>query len=131
MSDTEKKQQFIELRAKGSSYSVISKAIEVSKPTLIKWSDELEYEIANYRSMETEALREQFLATKRHRVTILGKQLKAIEKELEERDLSDISTYKLIELSMKLSNALSEDEELLKFKASGLAPFDMSYEWVG
>jgi DNA invertase Pin-like site-specific DNA recombinase len=64
MANTEQKQRFIELRAKGNSFSSIAESISVSKPTLIKWSDELESDISNLKAIEQEALREQYLATK-------------------------------------------------------------------
>lgn len=46
--DTEK-EKFIELRARGLSFSKIAEAIGVSKPILIKWNSELGKEIANQK----------------------------------------------------------------------------------
>ena len=52
MKDTAQKEKFIQLRAKGLSFDKISKEINTSKPTLLKWSEELEGEIANLAYLE-------------------------------------------------------------------------------
>jgi transposase-like protein len=127
----EVKQQFIGLRARGNSYDSIAKKIGISKPTLIKWSSELEMEIANYRAIELEALREEYLASKRHRIILQGEQLKAMRKELAKRDLTDIPTHKLIELVAKLSDNLASDEEPLMFTGEGMQFADFNHQWVG
>lgn len=126
-----KKQAFIELRAQGNSYDSISKEIGVSKPTLMGWSRELEMELANYKAMEQEALREEYFATKKHRIIIQGEQLKAIRKELSKRDFSDVPTYKLVELVAKLSDNLAADEEPVQFTGEGLRRLDFNHRWVG
>ena len=41
----EKQQKFIELRAEGLSFDEIAKRVNISKPTLIKWSKELKDKI--------------------------------------------------------------------------------------
>ncbi|MBI2798555.1 hypothetical protein HYX70_04705 [Candidatus Saccharibacteria bacterium] len=126
----EKKQQFIELRAKGNSYNSIAESIGVSKPTLIKWSDELESELANYKAIELESLRDQYLATKRHRVMVLGTQLTAIRDELGNRDLSEVSTSKLIELAIKLSDSLAKEEEPIMFTSDNLKLDSLGHSWA-
>ncbi len=126
----EKKQQFIELRAKGNSYDAIAKAIEVSKPTLIKWSDELSEELANYKAIEHEALREQYLASKKHRIIVQGEQLIAMRKELAKRDFTDVPTHKLVELVAKLSDSLASDEEPIELTAEGLNMLKITHSWV-
>ncbi len=125
------KQKFIALRAKGNSYDSISNEINVSKPTLIKWSGELEIELANYKTIELESLREQYLASKKHRLILQGEQLKAMREELGKRDYSDVPTYKLIELVAKLSDNLASDEQPMKFKGEGLRMLDYNHTWVG
>ena len=45
MKDSSVKEKFIQLRAKGLSFDKIAKQIKISKPTLLKWSEEFEKEI--------------------------------------------------------------------------------------
>jgi len=97
----EQKSRFIHLRAKGYSYSRIAKEIGVSKGTLVNWSTELEAEIAQARSVELEALQEEFFLLKEGRIKLLGEQLKAIQTEIGKRDLSKIKTDKLMELQLR------------------------------
>lgn len=125
------RQQFIELRAKGNSYDSIAKQIGVSKPTLMGWSNELEMELANYKAMEQEALREEYLATKKHRIVMQGEQLKSIRKELSKRDYSDVPTHKLVELAIKLSDNLANEEEQITFTGDGLERLKHRYQWTG
>ena len=54
MKDLQTKEKFIELRARGLSFNKIAEEIEVSKPTLLKWSSEFSEEIANRRFLASE-----------------------------------------------------------------------------
>jgi len=105
----ELKSQFIELRAKGWSYSRIAKKLKVGKTTLSNWSSELEAEIASLKAMELEALYERYYLTKEERIKLLGEQLKAIESELNIRTLETVSTDKLLEMKLKIFLALKEE----------------------
>ena len=118
MKDNETKQQFIELRAKGRSFDKISNELNVSKQTLINWQSEFVEEIGNLRAMELEALYEQFYLQKRDRIERLGKLLDRLHNEIENRDLKEMETDKLIDLYLKVySNAVAELATLkLKFK---------------
>lgn len=97
----EQKSRFILLRAKGNSYSKIAKEIGVSKGTLVNWNTELEAEIAQARSVELEALQEEYFLLKEGRIRLLGGQLKALQTEIGKRDLSKIKTEKLLELQLR------------------------------
>ena len=130
MVDTEKQQQYIELRAKGNSFDAISKTIGVSKPTLIKWSNNLDTEVNNYKAIELEALREQYLATKRHRITVLGEQLASVRKELGKRDLSDVPTPKLMVILMRLVDELADYDEAISFVSNEMPLLDLRDKWV-
>jgi len=102
----ELKTQFIELRAKGLSYQKIAKRLKVSKSTLANWSAELEGEIASLRAMELEALYERHYLTKESRIKLLGDQLRDIQAELKTRSLDQVSTEKLLEMELKILQAL-------------------------
>ena len=106
---SELKDQFIELRAKGLSYAKIAKKLKVSKSTLANWSSELEGEIASLRAMELEALYEEYFMAKEGRIKFLGDQLKEIQAELKTRKLDQVSTDKLLELELKVFQALKEE----------------------
>ena len=49
-----KSKKFVELRAKGMSFERIAEEIKVSKPTLIKWSEELFHEVQEAQFYELE-----------------------------------------------------------------------------
>lgn len=105
----ELKTRFIELRAKGLSYQKISKRLKVSKSTLANWSAELEGEIASLRAMELEALYETYFLAKEGRIRLLGEQLKEIQAELKTRTLDQVSTEKLLDMELKIFQALKEE----------------------
>lgn len=116
MKDEKTKEQFVELRAQGLSFEKIAKELKVSKQTLINWSKEPEFEIANLRAIELEALQEKYYLTKKKRIELFGEKLKVIKEELEERDLSDISTERLFDLLQKYATALKQEEVGIVFK---------------
>lgn len=122
----ELKLEFIQLRAKGYSFSKIAKKLKVSKTTLANWNQELEQEIASAKAMELEALFESFYLLKEGRVKLLGGLVKKLQKEAESRDLSDLPTDKLLDLLLKYQAALKEeyvesrplsDQEIASLKA--------------
>lgn len=104
---TDKQQQFIELRAKGNSFDNIAKKLNVSKGTLINWSKNFDLEIKNQTSVEMDSLRDKLALTKKHQLESYGEQLSNIRNELSKRDLSDIKTEKLIEVEIKLLEAVN------------------------
>lgn len=57
----EKQQKFIELRAEGLSFDEIARKVNISKPTLIKWSKEFKDKIEEV----TQIIEDQFLAEQR------------------------------------------------------------------
>jgi len=105
----ELKQQFITLRAKGLSLEKISKQIGKCRQTLSNWNFELQEEIANTKAIELEALFEECLATKQHRLKELCNLLSKINNELDKRDLSSISDDKLIDLKLKVNIQLKDE----------------------
>ena len=68
----ELKQQFITLRAKGYSLEKIAKQIGKCRQTLSNWNSDLQEEIANAKAIELEALFEECLLSKEHRVKELS-----------------------------------------------------------
>ena len=105
----ELKAEFIELRAKGLSYAKIAKRLKVSRNTLASWSQELEAEIASLKAMELESLQEQYFLLKEGRIKLLGETLKGLQAELQKRDLGSVSTDKLLDMWLKVYEALKEE----------------------
>lgn len=109
MTNTDLKQQFITLRAKGYSLEKIAKQIGKCRQTLSNWNFDLQEEIANAKAIELEALFDECFVTKEHRVKELSLLLSKVNKELEKRDLSMLSDDKLIDLKLKIGNQLKEE----------------------
>lgn len=110
MTNINEQEQFIELRAKGLSFAKISEELGVSKPTLIKWSNEFEVDIQNMRAIEQEALREKYLITREKRLAHLSNSLDKVNQEMGKRDLSEITTEKLFYLNSKLLQDMKAEE---------------------
>jgi DNA invertase Pin-like site-specific DNA recombinase len=72
----EQKSRFSHLRAKGNSYARIAKELGVSRGTLLNWNTELEAEIARVRSIELEALQEEFFLLKEGRIPLSNSRIR-------------------------------------------------------
>ena len=118
METIEQKEKFIELRAKGYSFDKIAKELGRAKQTLIDWSKELEEEIANHKALELEALYEKYYLHKETRLQTFGELLGKIKKEIEKRNLSDVSTEELLELYLKYQAQAKEEVTDPVFKSS-------------
>ena len=87
MKDQKTKERFVELRAQGWSFDRIASKLDVSKNTLIGWSENLELEIQNAKQIQLDRLREMHLLTKCAKIEAFGKQLKRISGAALERVL--------------------------------------------
>ena len=105
----EQKSRFIHLRAKGLSYAKIAKELKVSTSTLSNWNQELIDEIAQAKALELEALQEEYFMLKEGRIRLLGGQLKTIQEEISGRNLSKVSTEKLLELQLRYFDGLKTE----------------------
>ena len=114
----ETKEKFIELRAKGMSFDKIAKEIGKAKQTLIDWSKELKDEIENRKALELEALYESYYLLKENRLQTFGIMLTKIKKEIEQRDLSDVPTDKLLDLLLKYENQVKDEVVEPTYKSS-------------
>jgi transposase len=109
--------KFVELRAKGNSYDKIAKTLGVSKSTLLSWSKDLSLEINNERSVAMDAIYEKHKLAKQHQMEMLGIQLGKVREELEKRDLSEVSTDKLVTMQLKLLDAINSNGVNVTFTA--------------
>ena len=99
MYDTDTKNQFLELRAKGWSLSRISEQLKVSQRTLVDWNRQEREQIRTLRAIEWEALQEKILATGEQELLRLKKELDRLEGELAKRTVEYVSTENLYRLS--------------------------------
>jgi intein-encoded DNA endonuclease-like protein len=118
MENQKTKEQFIQLRAQGVSYSNISKKIGKSKQTLIDWGKELEEEIRNLKAIELEAIYEKYFLLKEARLQSFGIITQRIKEEIESRDFSDIPTEKLLDIFLKYNSTIKEETPEPLFKTS-------------
>jgi hypothetical protein len=106
MHDQETQQKFVTLRAQGRSFSRIATELNVARRTLVDWSRKFQFEIQNQRAIELEALQEKYLATREERLARLGGQLAAVEAELKQRSIAELSTPRLFALADSLRRQL-------------------------
>lgn len=102
MTDQETINRFVFMRSQGWSFNRIQVELNVSKPTLIKWSRQYQVEINNLRATETEALAERVFGERHQRWEILARQLKKIEEEIDKRDLEEIPASRLHAIAAQL-----------------------------
>ena len=108
MHDPQTVQRFIELRAQGRTYAQIVAELEVSKTTLIAWSNKHRFELQNLRAIELEALCQRWLASTTERVSALGEQLRRVETEIAKRDPVDLTTAQLYALAHRLRRQIEQ-----------------------
>lgn len=118
METNEKKEKFIQLRAKGYSFDKIAKKLQMSKQTLIDWNKELEEEISNFKAMELELLYEKYYLTREQRLQTFGQMLLRLKDEIDIRNLSEIPTEKLLDLWLKYNEKVKEELIEPKFQDS-------------
>ena len=104
--DTATKEKFIELRSQGLSISEISKQIHVKQKALIEWEHELYGEISNAKDLILDTFRERYAVTPASKVELWGQIVDRLNKELSKRDLSDVSTDKLLLMLAKAQERL-------------------------
>ena len=109
MTDQETIARFIFLRSQGWSFNRIAVELKVSKPTLIKWSRQHQFEIANLRATETEALAESVFRQRHERWETLARQLKRLEEEIEKRNLEEIPASRLHPIAAALRAEINRE----------------------
>lgn len=118
METIETKRKFIELRAKGYSFDKIAKELGKAKQTLLDWSRELDQEIAQAKALELDSLYESYSLYKEARLKTLGEILSKLKKEVDNRDLTDLPTDRLLDLFLKYEGVVKENLVEPVFKSS-------------
>ena len=121
----------VELRAAGIPYSKIAEELQTSKQTLITWSQSLHRQIHNLKAIEFEAICQKYLVAREARVRIFGEILEKAVEEFRKRDLSLLSTEKLLDVLFKYGSALDEIEVSPSFRGEDTMSFIPDREWTG
>lgn len=106
MKPVDKKLKFIEMRAEGLSFSLISKELEISKSTCVSWDRELTAEIVRLKGDRLNELYKTFGMMKEARIQRFGRELHRIEEALATLDYSMIEPSRLLELKLKYAETL-------------------------
>ncbi len=118
MHDDKTVQRFIDLRVQGWSFARIAQELNVSRPTLIAWSRKHQHTIANLVAIEREERLNQLLATSEERLGQLAAELRAAEAELAKRDLSALSTGRLLTHVESLRRQVRREAGPIQFVSS-------------
>lgn len=103
---TEKKAEFIALRAEGLSYSKIVEKLHISKSTCTKWERDLQAKIRTAKGDRLEELYSLYRLGKEEYIKKLGEQLQRIDTALAEKDFSEVPTEKLLRLKLEYEEKL-------------------------
>ena len=106
MKPAEIKQEYIQLRAEGKSYSTIANTLHISKSTCTSWEREFKDAITELKQEHLNELYNSYYMTKEARIKKLGDTLENINTALDEADLSQIPPEKLLEYKLKYTEAL-------------------------
>lgn len=109
MKTTDKKLEFIRLRAEGKSYRAIEQEIGVSRTTCGEWERELRADIDALRHESLEELYTQYGMAREARIRRIGDTLRRIDEALADVDLSALPPEKLLDFKLKYSAALRDE----------------------
>lgn len=109
MKTTDKKLEFIRLRAEGKSYRAIEQEIGVSRTTCGEWERELRADIDALRHESLEELYTQYGMAREARIRRIGDTLCRIDEALADVDLSALPPEKLLDFKLKYSTALRDE----------------------
>lgn len=122
MKPTEKKMEFIRLRADGKSLRSIEKELEVGRSTLSQWEKELSEDVNQLRQDNLTALYETYGAAREARIRRIGETLSRIDAALDKVNFEEISPEKLLDFKLKYQNALRDEYSSSAFvEATGAA----------
>jgi DNA-binding CsgD family transcriptional regulator len=119
------KEEFIRLRAEGKSFSKIADQLEVSRPTLIKWSGELQSQISAARYAQLEALAEEYGLLKEARVKAFGQLLEKLTTELSKRELAEVPTFQLLKMILDVSSRVRGEFSSVTHSEGGMADLNL------
>lgn len=106
MKTTDKKAEFIELRAQGLSYSKIAAQLHISKGTCTNWERELKAQIQELKADKLGELYTLYAMDRESRIKRVGDALQRIDGALEQKDLTQIPAGDLLKLKLKYEEQL-------------------------
>lgn len=115
MKSISEKQKFIELRAQGLSFDKIAQELGISKPTLLKWSQDYGREIANLVYFQFETILTQFRLEKTARVKSMATLLSKALDELESRSFKELSGKELLSIVDYASERLQDELSFIRY----------------
>lgn len=121
-----KKQRFVQMRIEGSSFEDIAKTLSLPKATLIEWNKEQQTRTAIKEGLAiqlNDAVRALEMGKLSRVVSMLTIYKKVIQ-EIEKRDLTDVSTDKLIQLAVLMNQKLNDQNRYEEIGSSGLISID-------
>lgn len=122
MKTTDKKLEFIRLRAEGKSYRAIEETIGVSRSTCSEWERDLSSEITRLQQESLEELYNAYGMAREARIRRLGDTLQRIDDAIAEVDFTQIAPERLLDLKLKYTAALKEEHKATAYtEASGAA----------
>jgi hypothetical protein len=121
MKPTDKKTEFVRLRAEGKSYRAIEKELGVSRSTCSAWEKELREEVNGLRHDNLEELYTSYGMAREARIQRIGDTLRRIDEALAQADLTKLTPEKLLDYKLKYSAALREEYNTATAEATGEA----------
>ena len=115
-----KEKEFLVLRSNGLSFDKIAKNLNVSKPTLVKWSKIYQDEIQDLKAMDLLALKEKYQYTQKETYETLLKQMKKVEDAITNTDFSKLNIKDLMLTKANLLEKIEQIESSTNFVNVGL-----------
>lgn len=109
MKSPETKTEFIALRAQGKTFEFIAKKLGISKSTCSAWEKELKDVIADLKQEQLNELYDTYYMTKEARIKKIGGILERIDDTLDNADLTEVPTEKLLDFKLKYTEALKAE----------------------
>lgn len=109
MKSTDQKAEFIELRAKGVSYSKIAEQLHISKSTCSSWEKDLAEQIQERREARLTELYTLYGMEKESRIERVGKALASIDQALAQKDLTELPADALLKLKLQYERELKTE----------------------
>ena len=110
-----KKVKFVQLRSSGKTYNEISDELKISKPTLIKWSKELEGDLHNEMEIQKETLLQNYNLNQERIFKLKSKIIDKLENEILNSNLSDVPKNKLLDTLIKLLDDIPKKPSFKSF----------------
>jgi hypothetical protein len=132
MRSMENEFKFIELRAKGWSFDRIAKEINVSKPTLIKWSRKHSVEIENQRQLEMDLLRETLKLDRRSRFNVMSSIISKLESRISAANFDELPLEKALAAWVKYNEMFLCREEKVTLEGEfDISALPITTQWSG